>query len=1484
MVLKHELTPDGFRKLDEDIIFIAGSQDVQSVREACENEIRLVIDEFAFDSFARPFSYDLEIDDDGMDQSRSMQQNFPKPSDEHCLGVICIIGERIGHPLPSTFSQDFVPGIESWTRPDHRYRLLHPWPDDPEIQRTRLDEGCYPLTGTVFEFLEARGSRNPVWLGVLADREFSPEDTEIRLNRFRFRNSKSHDMTSSQLHHWLQTDYDLQTKAVHNFLCALVKQGIAQHANDDVAQLRRTVRAFVRDEILARDFSYANPYKHLRHYTAEDHTHFYGRDKDSRKAVSLLQKRFERPGSPKTLGIVGVSGCGKSSLLQAGVLSELMENQYRGLYQTVVFRPEAFVQPDGQPRNVISTILALVNRDTNLRISATDIYNLEGQALHAPTKAVLLLEELLAQSRRDQGARLVIGIDQFEEIVDRLAIPAQKIYWDPLIEFVSKAAGSPSLAVVYTLESGRLQALRKLRLGAAFTQGARLELDKDPMSFFTEIIEEPFKQHGYPLSEGVVSKLEENIRALRPNEGGSVAASLLPLIALRLSRLFEKIQGIRPPIPPESRDGLDFAADSKSQGSTYVQVSDLKEEDFDFEAEISRQARIAWRRAGQREPINLTDLDSFIQPFVGIGGEDGAQIQLLTAPYPPYEYEKERRLAESFRKERLLIEVDGPLRLVHEAVIRLWPDALRWFEKRKDYLHTESWMRREAEAKAARSRTNKSPAGADSQVSEREIDAAAEILAAHGRDWSPGKVEDAFSAYCKEIFRHSETPRKAIPTIEGLGSSHANCAAYYGMTDLLGKFYALDPESLDHPSGKLDRKPLFQAAWTSSETVEYLLSKDIDPIARDNKGWPAISATVVVGNEKSFKLLLQTTQGKDLECPAGRSLLHLCAWSERVDMARVLMEDYSFDPRAEGDGGYLPIHSAAEAGSLDCFHLLRTRSDVTRTTKDGRNCLHLAAGQGRLEIVAALLSDPDFREVSTALSDEQEAALHFACRGLHAKVVGQLLSVLDPNQPAPPDNPKGLRPIHLTLAGGSPMILGSGESDWVDVEAMAATLKELLADSRTDPNLPNPNGWRPLALARENRSLQKLLISDARIEPMEPTRPDGPTPLFLAAQLGYWIDFRRLMERTAGDVQTYRDIDGNLQVYRDQDRNTVLHRLVESSVPSDLLDSVLRRVDAATFNVFNEAGHTPLSLALKNRRRHLAKQFLDSSQLALEAKDPKGWTLLHQACAHQRTDWLENLKPYLAARPELWSIPDDQGRRPLDLLRRNARAGWPDAATAREWPAPKTWDTDLAWEPLDAESRSGLLQEVNPIDQQYEIREETDVAAARLPFYDGSIRLVRLRDQRWSPGSLALYYLLHQGEPFRLNGKSPPIHKINARHDGDRALLSLTEENVRDYLRFFCFFVRGEEGPFLIAESADQAEIPCKLTRDEIATVADVCHPTWLNYVEAAPEEFFCSAAVYYSNGIFGAEFKIFKTGMIELMDDEQVAFNLSQRIDRPLA
>ncbi len=203
---------------------------------------------------------------------------------------------------------------------------------------------------------------------------------------------------------------------------------------------------------------------------------------------------------------------------------------------------------------------------------------------------------------------------------------------------------------------------------------------------------------------------------------------------------------------------------------------------------------------------------------------------------------------------------------------------------------------------------------------------------------------------------------------------------------------------------------------------------------------------------------------------------------------------------------------------------------------------------------------------------------------------------------------------------------------------------------------------------------------------------------------------------------------------------------------------------------------------------------------------------------------------------------------------------------------------DNNWNAVQGEELAGFLEQINPIDGKYKVSADTTQVHWRsLPFYD-SVALIRVRDPNWLSPNLNVYYLTDQGNLFRLNGTSPPIHEVNA-----KAPIKVTEENVLDYLRFFCFFVRGEEGPFYVAESMDDPNMPTEMddtTRSVIEGTVREANFEGMN----EQGHYLADAVVFYSNALFIANFAIQPSGMIEMLDDDPIAADLPTKVDCPVS
>lgn len=220
-----------------------------------------------------------------------------------------------------------------------------------------------------------------------------------------------------------------------------------------------------------------------------------------------------------------------------------------------------------------------------------------------------------------------------------------------------------------------------------------------------------------------------------------------------------------------------------------------------------------------------------------------------------------------------------------------------------------------------------------------------------------------------------------------------------------------------------------------------------------------------------------------------------------------------------------------------------------------------------------------------------------------------------------------------------------------------------------------------------------------------------------------------------------------------------------------------------------------------------------------------------------------------------------------------------DAAT--QWPIIPQPPGD--WKVLEQAEAKGLIG-------QAPINVSDFILCARalpLPFYRDLAGVEALFDLGQEKGRGLLSFVVGQ-ELALLDGNAAIIHELNA-----RVSFALRDsETAASYLRFFCYYVRGADGSFIVTDSAD--ELPWKdgiaIDAAKRAAAAAIAPPT-LEDTPAGKEGFLFASTVRYAGFLFGAHFLVSPSGMIDMLDDDPIDSGLpdgrpafeSQRFDGPM-
>jgi hypothetical protein len=250
----------------------------------------------------------------------------------------------------------------------------------------------------------------------------------------------------------------------------------------------------------------ANPYRGLEPFTAEHAEVFFGRDRD-------IDRLAERVRAQPVVIVVGPSGVGKSSLVQAGLVPRL---QGAGRWSVVLVRP-------GQdPWQRLATSLLQAGRGTDPAAPVLESRDEVEQEIERLRSKGL---SPLARFLRSVGRPLLIIVDQFEELLGT-GLPPDPELLDLLLPPLD-AADDPT-RVVITLRADYLPALLAIP-----GIGPRLDQRVYMLSPLTQqelhaAVQRPAMVRGIGFETGLVDRIVHD-----------TGAGSLPLLQFTLTRQWE---------------------------------------------------------------------------------------------------------------------------------------------------------------------------------------------------------------------------------------------------------------------------------------------------------------------------------------------------------------------------------------------------------------------------------------------------------------------------------------------------------------------------------------------------------------------------------------------------------------------------------------------------------------------------------------------------------------------------------------------------------------------------------------------------------------------------------------------------------------------------------------------------------------------------------------------------------------------------------
>ena len=148
-----------------------------------------------------------------------------------------------------------------------------------------------------------------------------------------------------------------------------------------------------------------NPFPGIRSYDIKEHGVFFGRDTQTKELISKLTNTH-------FLAIIGSSGCGKSSLIKAGMIPALLEGKYGDNSDDEIWSLSMFKPGDDPIGNMAASLFETCNEEGIKDPDISSIEKIENLLRSGTDSLSLFFDKLNSKSTKNR----LVFIDQFEEL------------------------------------------------------------------------------------------------------------------------------------------------------------------------------------------------------------------------------------------------------------------------------------------------------------------------------------------------------------------------------------------------------------------------------------------------------------------------------------------------------------------------------------------------------------------------------------------------------------------------------------------------------------------------------------------------------------------------------------------------------------------------------------------------------------------------------------------------------------------------------------------------------------------------------------------------------------------------------------------------------------------------------------------------------------------------------------------------------------
>ncbi len=379
------------------------------------------------------------------------------------------------------------------------------------------------------------------------------------------------------------------------------------------------------------------PFRGLEVFREEDREFFFGREAVVQRLMGLLNRsRF--------LAIVGPSGVGKSSIVQAGLIPLLRHDSLVALFT-----------PRTDPIEELAFALYIGCTHDGVEVK-TPVEEWVKRLKGSPDALHFIAREVLERLKNKDKKRLILAVDQFEELFTQSRSEEEKRRFIAMVLYAVEKVGGP-VTVIVTMRSDFIGKCAYYPDLNVYMTDYLEQIEPMSADELRTAVEKPALAVGLEFEEGLLKRILDY---------ASSGAGELPLVEHALLELFKTKKGRCLTMSAYTRiGGISGALAQRAEGE-YEKLSDKGKE-------ILRNMFVL-RLVQPGDGTEDTRRRTVKEELLTVGGDREVAGKILK------EWTDARLLTVIHDRGRSKDMVD----VAHEALIRKWDRVRQWIEERRE--------------------------------------------------------------------------------------------------------------------------------------------------------------------------------------------------------------------------------------------------------------------------------------------------------------------------------------------------------------------------------------------------------------------------------------------------------------------------------------------------------------------------------------------------------------------------------------------------------------------------------------------------------------------------------------------------------------------------------------------------------------------------------------------------------------------------------